>query len=605
MGRRYLSPRTDSALTRSEICVCHGAAQIPTQLPMIRGGAASAAALLACLCIAAFAVGVQSAPPPLPRACPSSAASYPEPLSVPYQNANDDELYSGRTTPFDVPNSGVAYRTLFPTALNSEFLVSWSSNAPNSSTFAEHDTMAWRVYAEEGTTGGITPPSLSAAWYSNASNYAFTYNPLGFVAGNVDAGAWSVIQTLSVLGAFEFNDANQNGRFDEGVDSVESTQDLASVAWDKPCTSAGRGDDSVTPDSGFNSFVFTNVMYAPARPLRLTIVVEQSANPANGSVLSTQDGVGADGADNLLLSPRNVLFTVTLEGYPFVSPHNLLALNVSHLASRGDAVPNLDFTQLSAWDLSGQSGIGASALNRALNTSDPADLAMVNALGSVATSPLDERSNSYLVWNRPGYDAGAGGLSLSTWRRINAGDMPGTAARMFLASSAPSTQTVAHNFILSGTDESPSSVSVSFSVGFGDLVLPPRSIAPDDSPSNDTALIIGLASGGGVLILVFIACCVCRTNAAAAAAKGGKEGYASLESEDAAWRRKQIERQAAERHAAAIAHARSPSPPSAIRAESPHTRANTQSGLESNASNHVVSSLGHQAYSPSEPSRLG
>ena len=143
--------------------------------------------------------------------------------------------------------------------------------------------------------------------------------------------------------------------------------DLASVAWDKPRTSAGKGDDSVTPDSGFNSFAFTNVMYAPNRLLRLTIVVEQSANPANGSVLSTQDGVGADDADNLLLSPRNVLFTVTLEGYPFVSPHNLLALNVSHLASRGDAVPNLDFTQLSAWDLSGQGGIGASAVNRPLN----------------------------------------------------------------------------------------------------------------------------------------------------------------------------------------------------------------------------------------------
>lgn len=577
---------------------------------MIRG-----AALLACLCVAAVAV-VQAGPPPLPRTCPTADSAYPEPVSVSYQNDNSDALYSARSTPFDVPGSGVAYRTLFPTALNSEWIVSWKSDADNSTTFGMHDTMAWRVYAEEGTTAGITPPSVSAAWFANASNYAFSYDPLGFVAGNVAAGAWSVMQTLSVVGAFEFRDVNENGRYDAGVDMIASSQDLASLAWDTPCTSAGKGDESAVPDSGFNAFTFSNVQFNPTNPLRLSIVVEQSANPTNGSVVSTQDGVGADGAEGLLLSPRNVLVTITLDGYPFVSAHNLLAINVSYLIARMDASPDdSDLTQLSVLDLSGQSGIGGSSLNRALNLSDAGDLAMVDCMSTESASPQDERSNSYLVWNRPGYDGEAGGLCLSTLRRIGGAEsMPGSAARMFLAGASPSAAVAArtaqaHNFILSSTDDSPASVSLSFSIGFGSVVLPPRSIAPDNQPSNDTPLIIGLAAGGGALILIFIACCVCRSKGAAAAGVAGAgaaggAGYASLESDDAAWRRKNIEREAAERHAAAMAHARSPSPPSANRSASPAIRANTQTGLESNANNHVVSSLGQQAYSPSESSRF-
>ena len=370
---------------------------------------------------------------------------------MPLLNADNStaaaSFFAPRSSSFDAVGDGVAYWSLYSAALNSGLFCSWSSKPqpqpqPQSQAAAteggddEGDAMAWRVYAERGTFAGITPPSVSAAYYRNGSSYAFDYLASGFVAANVAAGPWDTLQTLSLLSAFEFADADGDGRYDPATDSVLSEFDLATLLWDTPCASAGRGDRSVAPAADSNTFSFRSRLFNPAfSSLQLTMVLEQGG----GVQQATMPAGGEDATQGLVVSSRNVALALTLQGFHYTSPTSMLGLRFGLLTSRSTANSSVSS---SAIDLTGRSGVGGTGFNESLG---PVPTHLRNALTSGAGFDA-----AYVAWQRssssPSSNASASSSSSSS-SQVNVSlcaltpgdltDFKGANAQMFLAGSPP------------------------------------------------------------------------------------------------------------------------------------------------------------------------
>lgn len=418
-------------------------------------------------------------------------------------------------------SSGAAHWSFLPALLNSGVFSSWSSRAraEDANSFGtSDDLLATRVYAERGSQTGLTPPSISMAYFANSSDYSFDYSAIGFIDGNTGGGDFTRLVTLSVTQAFEFNDTNGDGTF-QPHEPILSSFDLSTLVWDTPCSSAGV---NATESSDALRFLnLTSVVFNAAHSnLTFDISVAFGSDP-------TQLGVEASDSQGLVLASKNVIFSAGVRNYDYVgSPESgsLLALNFTILMSRTDSTSDDDATDGTKGDdsdatmvaryidLTGKSGqdggrLPAPTLNPLTNTTDRHEQLRNTMISGKDTDQI------YVAWNNvhevthPGENATERHVALSypTNSTLEAFELasPG-GSTMFLTDDTTSHgPVVVKQFVLAFSTPQPSAVRLALSVGFGRLPLPGT-----DPLTNETTNYIIAACLVGSLLLLAVICLI-------------------------------------------------------------------------------------------------
>jgi hypothetical protein len=393
-----------------------------------------------------------------------------------------------------------------------------------------NDLLATRVYADRGSDAeGITPASLSLAYYANASSYAFDYSQGGFVTGNTAGGRFDTLYTVAVTHAFEFDDANGDGVYDRD-EKILSSFELKNLVWNTPCTSINATSATEASDA-YNVMYLSSLVYNPMfSNLSLELYVQY------GTGQTDPVGLLGGGAQGLVLTSMNTLMDIRISGYDYVSSSSLLALNVTVLSSRAGANATMDAMLV---DLSGKSGRGGfipvpspsfdPALNRTVHHESERNCIRASSAAQAAPQGGDEGENpdavqNYVAWSNvisvpevvifdPSTNittvvqnaSNAVAVSFSSFQPLDTSNAPllqssvGAASEMFLDQplAAP---LVGASFIVAFRQAALNDVTLTLSIGYGPIALP----APEEEEADDDNTkwyIIGGVLGGVALIL--------------------------------------------------------------------------------------------------------
>ena len=389
----------------------------------------------------------------------------------------------------------------------------------------QSDLLATRIYADRGGNAeGITPASLSLAYYSNASTYAFDYSQGGFVTGNTAGGRFDTLYTVSITHAFEFTDANGDGVYDRD-EKILSSFELKNLVWNTPCSSVNV--TSATEDSSeYSVQYFSSLLYNPSfSNLTLELYTQYGTGQPDGL------GVLGGGAQGLVLTSMNSLIDFRISGYDYVSPSSLLALNITVLSSRVGMNTTMEPRLV---DLSGMSGRGGfiaipspsfdPALNRTVHHEFERNCIRASALvPQDGVTDVDAVQN-YVTWENTisvpeiiVFDpttnqtilvqngSSSVQVAFSGWTEINTNDAAGMQAAIGAASEMFLDQPLTAplhgaSFIVAFSQAALHNVTLTFSIGYGPIALPDRD-GDDNGADNTKWYIIGGVLGGVALVL--------------------------------------------------------------------------------------------------------
>lgn len=388
--------------------------------------------------------------------------------------------------------------------LNSGFFTSFTTAASRQEEEEQGDLVAIRMYAERATHAGVTPPTLSLAYYTNASSYGFTWSPIGFVEGNTHGGAFDTLITVSLSSVFEWEDKRGDATYNE-KDKVLSEVDLSTLVWDTACSSI-TVNDTDKPSSDFHTIDLASLVVNRAfsnLTVRLQLQFGTNEYNSNGWALNTTT------SQALMVGPRNAVLTVTIDGYDFKDTKSILALNMTVLTVRG--ANGTSILEPHFVDLTGDSGKSDSKLppptvNATTNTTD-----MHYEMRNVVVNGKDD-AQVYVAWNNAPMIVDAASGNATTIRVAATSPKDGSlsdasaASRMFLTNVPDPTSlgnAISRSVVLSFSPPGLRTVTLALSIGCGPVPL------PGTEPGTDHTIAYILVAIGAAAALALAAACIC------------------------------------------------------------------------------------------------